>query len=419
MNKLPSVKFSKRHNNEKRFEALFEHATIGIVVVDNSGAITMLNSFAENLFGYTRNELTGKKIECLIPPEFTARHKDLREGFVAHPSSRAMGAGRDLLALRKSGSKFPVEISLSPYEADGELFVIAFIIDISVRKKDEEDLRMQRDKLEKYSLQITELNKQLERRVEERTLALRETLHQLERSRQELHQALQKERELSNLKSRFVSMASHEFRTPLSTILSSSSLISKYVKEEEFDKRERHVQRIKENVRNLTDILEDFLSLDKLEEGIVKPKFEDMNVPDFFNEIIGDFELKKENQRILYKHEGVKKFSTDKHLLKNVFINLLSNAVKFSEPDTSIDVQSFVKNNQFKFSVKDAGIGISEEDKEHLFDRFFRAKNASNIKGTGMGLHIVSKYLELLNGKIDYTSKLNQGTQFIVTITNN
>lgn len=401
---------------KQKFEALFDHATVGVVVARANGEITMINSLGEKLFGYSREKLIGEKVEKLIPMEYNSRHVKHRNSFVEDPAPRPMGADRNLFAQKSDGTKFPVEISLSSYKIDNELFVIAFVIDITIRKQNEDAIRNQRDELEKSAIEIRELNVQLEKRVEERTLALRETLRQLEMSREELRIALEKERELGDLKSRFVSMASHEFRTPLSTILSSAALIDRYVHGDEQVNRSKHVNRIKENVRNLTDILEDFLSLGKIEEGIVLPKPEQLNIPAFFNEIIHDLDsLKKSSQNISYVHEGDAIFTIDKHLLKNILINLLTNAIKFSNDDGSIVVNSLLKKGQFRFSVKDQGIGISKEDKEHLFDRFFRGRNAANIKGTGLGLHIVSKYLELLNGKIDCKSKLNQGTEFIIT----
>ncbi|MEP7127435.1 MAG: PAS domain S-box protein [Chitinophagales bacterium] len=402
---------------KQKFEALFNHATVGVVVARANGEITMVNSMAEKLFGYAGEKLVGEKVEKLIPSNFHARHVHHRHSFMEHPSPRPMGEDRNLFAQKSDGTKFPVEISLSSYKIENELFVIAFVIDITIRKQNEDSIRKQRDELEKFANEIRQLNVQLERRVEERTLALRETLRQLELSREELRLALEKERELGDLKSRFVSMASHEFRTPLSSILSSAALIERYANTGEQENRSKHVNRIKENVRNLTDILEDFLSLGKIEEGVVLMKREEVNIPDFFAEVIHEFDnIERNGQKILYVHEGEHLLLTDKHLLKNILINLISNAIKFSAEDSIVTVTSTLNKEYFRFSVKDNGIGISKEDQEHLFGRFFRGRNAANIKGTGLGLHIVSKYLELLNGKISCRSRLNEGTEFIVIL---
>ncbi len=402
---------------KQKFEALFNHATVGVVVARASGEITMANAMAEKIFGFTSEELAGKKVEQLMPSDYRVHHVHHRHSFMKDTTPRPMGEDRNLFAQRKDGTKFPVEISLSSYKIEEEVFVIAFVIDITVRKQNEDAIKMQRDELVRSANEIRQLNVQLERRVEERTLALRETLRQLELSREELRLALEKERELGDLKSRFVSMASHEFRTPLSTILSSAALIERYAHAEEQENRTKHVNRIKENVRNLTDILEDFLSLGKIEEGVVLTKPETIDVPAFFAEVIHDFDnIKRMGQKIIYTHEGDHMLSTDKHLLKNILINLLSNAIKFSDNESIVTIMSSLTWEQFRFSVKDQGIGISAEDQEHLFDRFFRGRNAANIKGTGLGLHIVSKYLELLNGKITCRSRLNEGTEFIIIL---
>lgn len=405
-------------NREKeRFRVLFENSTVGMLVTDDKGSIVTLNPFAENQFGYQRGELVGKTIETLIPDQLRRKHVGLRNGFMKSPQHRPMGIGMDLFGMKKNGTTFPVEISLSHYRFNDRMFVIAFINDITVRLQAQENMIRQKEAAEKYSEEVKRLNEALERRVEERTTVLRETLHQLERSKEELEAALEKEKELSDLKSRFVSMASHEFRTPLSTILSSASLIERYHGEEDKEKRQRHLHRIRDNVKNLNDILEDFLSLGKLDEGLIKPRTEEVKVQEFITAVVHDIEeVKKNGQQIQYKHKGSPAFATDKYLLKNVLINLLSNATKFSGDDGKIEVNSTVAGQVLKISVRDHGIGISQEDQEHLFDRFFRGKNALNIKGTGLGLFIVSKYLQLLNGTISCHSQLNEGTEFNISI---
>lgn len=400
--------------------AIFEHATEGILVATAQGEIIMLNPCVEKLFGYSKDELIGKSIETLLPADIRERHIQHRIGFVKQPGNRTMGAGRDLFAQKKDGTVFPVEVSLSHYEKDGILYVIAFVIDISVRKHIEQIQQMQREELIRISDEVRKLNSSLEQKVEDRTMMLRETLAQLENSKQELEAALEKEKELSDLKSRFVSTVSHEFRTPLAAVLSSSALISKYIKEEDQPKRERHIGRIKESIKHLSDMLEDLLSLGKLEEGLIQANVSAFICDEFMNDFISEMKnIAKPGQEIILIHSGSNEIVTDKRLLRNILLNLVSNAIKFSPENSIINITCTNSEHALTVSVKDSGIGISDEDKIHLFERFFRARNAQNIQGTGLGLHIVTKYVELLNGKISLTSELDKGTTFTVILPKN
>jgi signal transduction histidine kinase len=309
---------------------------------------------------------------------------------------------------------------LSYYKIEDEVFVIAFVIDITVRKQSEAIVLEQKDELERVAIAIKKLNAELEQKVDYRTRMLRETLAELEKSKEELNQALEKEKELNELKSRFVTTASHEFRTPLSTILSSSFLLEKYNNISEPDKRSKHIDRIKTAVANMKNILEDFLSLGKLEEGIIHADMHGLTSDELLHEIsmlIIDLKLiLKTGQQLIFEHSGNSSVLIDKQLLKQILTNLISNAIKFSSEYGIIEVRYKNNDEGLTITVKDNGIGISEEDQEHLFERFFRAKNAVNIQGTGLGLHIISKYLELMNGSISFESKLNEGTSFNIHI---
>jgi PAS domain S-box-containing protein len=384
-------------------DALFLFAAEGILVANGESVITRVNPSAEKLFGYEKDELIGQKIEILIPRRLAEKHVHQRTNYNANPQARTMGSGRELFGLKKDGSEFPLEISLSPYSTAGENFVIAFIVDITLRKQAEE-------KLKNYSAE-------LEKQVRNRTLILEEAVEQLEKTKLELHNSLEKERELNELKTRFVSMASHEFRTPLTTMLTSLSLVTKYGENNDKSSQAKHVGKIKSSIHNLTDILNDFLSVSKLEEGKIENLPELLNVQTYIAEIISEMEfLAVNNQIIQYNHTGESIVNVDKKLLKNILFNLISNAIKFSPEGGIIDVKSSIEDSKFKISVQDHGIGISKEDQKHLFERFFRGHNATHIQGTGLGLSIIAKYAELMNGTIDFESQENKGTTFTIII---
>ena len=386
-------------DSKQGIDAIFQFATEGILVTNEKSEIININPSAEKLFGYEKGELIGQKIEVLIPKRYTEKHVSHRDNFHQNPHARSMGEGMELYGAKKDGSEFPVEISLSPYSNQQGKFVVAFIIDISRRKLAEE-------KLKNYSVD-------LEKQVGNRTLILQEAITELEKTKNELNQALDKEKELNELKSRFVSMASHEFRTPLATIMSSLSLVKAYGEQNDSVKQSRHIQKIKSSIGNLTDILNDFLSVSKLEEGKVEHVQEQFEIQRYIKEVISEMELFcKTGQKISYHHTGGEMVLLDKKLIKHILYNLLSNAVKFSSENKKITISTERTETEFKISVEDQGIGISQKDQKHLFQRFFRGKNASNIQGTGLGLNIIENYIELMNGTINFTSVENEGTTF-------
>lgn len=409
---LQHMQFDKSH-----MTSLFENATEGIVLADQTASIVLVNPSACKMFDYTPEELIGQKVEVLLPSRYRTGHVKLRDGFYNDPQNREMGSGRDLFGQKKDGHNFPVEVSLSSYRQNNKQYVIAFVVDITHRKEIEKSMLEQQRQLEKVTNDIRKLNTELEAKVEERTIILKEALQRLEQSQAELSEALDKERQLNEIKSRFVSMASHEFRTPLSSVLSSASLISKYITSEQQPNRDKHVNRIKESVKHLNDLLEDFLSLGKLDEGKIGAQFGLFNLPETIHDTIDEVRgMVKKGQEIRYEHQGESLAYSDKKLLKNILINLISNALKFSDEGATVDVTSEVKGEEASISVKDKGIGIAKEDQQHLFSSFFRGKNALNIQGTGLGLHIVKRYTDLIGGSINLQSALHEGTIITVTI---
>ena len=216
--------------------------------------------------------------------------------------------------------------------------------------------------------------------------------------------ALEREKQLSELKSRFVSMASHEFRTPLSTILSSAGLSEKYLIKNDTEKIEKHLSRIKISVSHLTNILNDFLSLSKLEEDKVNVNLTKVNIKSLIEDTLDDIQSSSEKTlEIIHNHDGKDSCTTDSSFLQNICYNLISNAFKYT--NSKIACQSSISNNILSIQIKDNGIGIPVEDQKNLFGRFFRAKNVTNIQGAGLGLNIVKHYIELLKGEISFTSE--------------
>ena len=383
------------------FQAIFQEAAIGIIVTNSRFEILLSNKFADQLFGYDVDELLGENISLLIPNHLKDRHHGHLEN-LGHekPISRPMGIGLDLKAKRKDGSLFPIEISLSHFKASDSMHYIAFVSDVTLKRKVEMELILKNQ-------QINQLNETLEQEVAARTQALQNTLDKLEVNAKELAQSLEKEKVLGDLKTRFVSMASHEFRTPLTSILGSATLIEKYSKAEDQPKREQHINRIKSSVSHLTEILEEFLSVGKLEDGKLEIHPADFSMREFIEDILTDFSTY--NQPIRFELAEDFTCFQDASILRKVIFNGLSNALKFSQKEVLLQVKR--NDSNVEMCISDQGIGISAEDQKHLFERFFRGGNATVIQGTGLGLHLVDRYMRLLGGKVEISSELNKGTE--------
>jgi PAS domain S-box-containing protein len=404
--------------SNESFRQIFQSSVEAILMVDQQGKILLANPVSEKMFGYKEDGLIGMVVEDLLPEHVRARHVEYRKSFTAHPEPRPMGMGRDLIAKRKDGSQFPVAVSLSYTSIDGEILVMAFISDITERKKAELALKRSEEQLLVYA---SELEKKVQSRTEDLNstiTALEKEVHIRKKAEEEARKALDRERELNELKSKFVSIASHEFRTPLSSVLSSASLIGQYTERKELDKVKKHVTRIKSSVNQLTSILNDFLSLGKLEEGKTEVIKEEIHLSQFLSEIGEEITPTfKEGQELKLNCNGaVQRIYSDSRILRNILFNLLSNASKYSEINNPIYVECNASSEGVSFSISDEGIGIPEEDQKHLFDRFFRASNAGNAQGTGLGLNIVKRYAELLNGTITFKSEHGKGSSFTVWI---
>jgi two-component system sensor kinase FixL len=362
----------ERHELEQRHRFLVQHIKdYAIFLIDPEGRVMSWNKGAQQIKGYTEAEIIGQPISIFYTDEdnqqgepFQNLRRALEEG-----SYESVG-----LRKRKDGTVFYADVVFTPiYDDKNSLKGFAKITrDITEQKKAEEDM----------------LN------------------------------TLRREKELNELKSRFVTLASHEFKTPLSVILTSVSLIEKYTETDQQDKRLKHIHRIKSNVNNLKQILNDFLSLEKLEGGIVRNCPVETDLSHLTRETIQDMEENlKEGQEINLHITGTSRYIlTDIHLLRNILNNLLSNAIKYSPESALINCTISYQPDSVDISFKDQGIGIPPEEQEQLFERFFRASNTTGISGTGLGLSIVKKYLDLMGGQIHLSSSTGHGSTFTITL---
>ncbi|WP_435625281.1 PAS domain-containing sensor histidine kinase [Flagellimonas sp.] len=284
---------------------------------------------------------------------------------------------------RKDGSTYPVEVHLQLSTIGKKKVCVAIVLDITERKN------------------YTQI---LENKVEQRTLQLSE--------------ALKAEKKLNELKTKFLSLVSHEFKTPLTSILTSTSLLSKYTEENQQDKRDKHIDTIKTKVRYLDNILTDFLSIERLDSDKVKYNTTLFSLSKVINEVVYNANtLLKEGQRILYPKDidGIS-ISFDEKIMTLALSNLLHNAIKYSPENTNIELMVEKDEESLTIKIKDEGLGIPEEEQPFVFDRYFRASNVLTTQGTGIGLNIVKQHMSNLGGIVSFESELNKGSTFVVKI---
>lgn len=409
-----------KKDQKKVFNILLGAVSEGVIIVDDSKTIMEVNSSAERIFDYNRNELVGRPLNTLIPDQHHSDHSAHFENFLQKHEHRQMGTGRDIHGKRKDGSIFPVEAGLNPFVIDGKTYVMALIIDITDRKR--------------HEMQVLELNNQLEKKVEERTNKLRQTVEELQSVNTKLEKenqrrikaeektkiALKKEKELNELKTKFLSLVSHEFKTPLSGILTSTVLLGKYKLTEDQEKRDRHLGTITSKVHYLNNILNDFLSVERLETGKENYTFKTFKLSKVLNEVIYNANmLLKDGQKINYP-ENIDDISIhqDEKTLELSLSNIVHNAIKYSPENTIIDIQIVQDDTNTIFKIRDNGIGIPAVEQKNIFNRYFRAENVLNIQGTGIGLNIVKSHLENLGGTISFESEEHKGSLFTITLPN-
>jgi len=348
-------------NDAALLNAIIENAIDGIITINNRGIVDSINPSACKLFGYNPNEVIGKNIKVLMPNPYRDQHDEYLARYQRTGTPHIIGIGREVQGLKKDGTIFPFRLGVSEVKFGDSVMYAGFIHDLTKEKEAEERIR-------EYALELEKL-------VEDRTATLRKMVEALEATKEEVSLSLEKEKELNQLKSRFVSMASHEFRTPLSSVQLSASLIEKYAQNFDNVNITKHVNKIKNSVGNLTGILNDFLSLEKLEAGKTEASLHAFDLVKLGEEITEEMQMvAKQNQTIIYQHTGLgSKVNLDKNLLKNCIINLVANAIKYSGENTFIEFNTEITNTECIITVKDNGIGIPESDQKHLFQPFFRA----------------------------------------------
>ncbi len=399
------------YENEYVFNVLFEAVAEGVVVVDENQTIIITNNAADEMFGYLKNELKQQSLNVLVPQNFHKNHDTHFKKYYQNSTQRQMGQNRDLFGIHKNGAKIPVEIGLNPFEFSNKKYVMAMIVDITIRKEAE--------------LKIKKLNTELEQKIDVRTQELNKTVENLKheivkrnKAEKKLKKALKKEKELNELKTKFLSLVSHEFKTPLSGILNAAILVGKYTKTEMQPNREKHLGTIKTKIEYLNRILSEFLSMERLDSGKENYKLNHFKLSKVVNEVIYNANLLlKVGQRIIYpvNIDEIDLYHDEK-ILELIMSNLLHNAIKYSSENSIIEIDIKVKDNWLILQIKDEGIGIPVEEQNHIFERYFRAENVLTLQGTGIGLNIVKGHVDKFGGDISFKSAKNLGTTFTVKL---
>lgn len=369
---------------ERHHLASIFHESLNEIYVFDSKSLKFINvNFgAQKNIGYDLEELKGMTPLDIKPLE---NEENFRQKISELLEKNVEKIEFESIHKRKDGTTYPIDVHLQLSNLGEKEVFVAIILDITEQKN---------------------YTHKLENKVEERT--------------EQLKRALEKEKELNQLKTSFLSLVSHEFKTPLSAILTSSQLLSKYQLKEHQEKREKHIKTIIDKVHFLNNILNDFLSFEKLETGKVNYRFHDFKLSKVVNEAVYDANmLLKEGQQIKYP-ENIDEISLfqDEKIIQLILFNLLHNAIKYS-PERSI-IEIYIKQDKKNttLTLKDHGIGIPKKDQKHIFERYFRAENVVNTQGTGIGLNIIKSHLENFGGTINFESEENKGTTFIITIPN-
>ena len=417
---------------QEQLSAIYTASLDAILTFDRGGLILTANEGAHEMFGYAPGELKGRRLLELMPGDYrvaeeaslekygTSTMVQLLDRMVKRDGIRADGTTVPFTAFVHLLTSTPpqryivvAEDMTAVSKAHGRILELHDQLAAANRNL-EAQVQERTAQLEKSIRAVAEANRQLALEVREReAIAL-----QLQKREIQLERLLYKERELSELRSRFVSMASHEFRTPLTAMLSSAEVLT-MTTESPTPIFEKHVGRIRQNIAHLRGILEDFLELGKLDVKGVELRVRELDLGGFFEELVQDLRVASEPGREL-RLTSRGEFGPTRHAdngLRVIVSNLVNNAVKYSPEGEPVDVEVERDGERLRVIVTDRGIGIPEGDRGYLFQRFFRAANAETIKGTGLGLHISRQYVEAMGGTIDaQDNPEGRGTRFTVVL---
>jgi len=374
----------KREEEERRhLSTIFDDSLNEIHVFDaKTLKFVQVNYGAQKNLGYTMAELLKMTPLDILPYKDEAEFRGIVDILL---KKNVQKLEVESVHYRKDGTTYPVESHLQLSKLGEREVFVAIILDITERKN--------------YTTK-------LENKVTERTKQLKE--------------ALRKEIEINELKTRFLSLLSHEFKTPLSAILTSSLLLGKYELTEQQANRNKHIRTISDKVHLLNNVLNSFLSIEKFETGNLSYQFSEFKISEIVNDVIFDAKLLlKEGQQIKYR-ENIADLSLyqDEQVIELILTHLIHNAIKYSPENSDIHIDIEQNDELTTIKIIDNGIGIPVKDQKNIFERYFRSENVINTEGTGIGLNIVKNHLENLDGAISFESEEHLGTTFTVSIPN-
>ena len=400
------------------FNILFEAIPEGAIIVDKEQYIVAANFSTEKMFGFEKGELSNESLKILIPPRYLTTYNKHFNYFIKTSSLNLSKRVINLYGFKKNKKEFPIELSFNSFSFYDSIYLLALIIDVTTRKESEE--------------KIEKLNAELENKIIQKTAELNNTINQLKKVnfkyKKEINKrieienkmktALENEKVLNNLKTKFLSMVSHEFKTPLSGILTSTILLEKYQLTSQQSKREKHLKTITNKVYYLDNILNDFLSIERIDSSNINYKLTTFNLSKVINEVVYNANmLLKTGQKINIPQDSDDyMIYQDEKILEIILSNLIHNAIKYSPENSNIDVEIEQDAENIQFKIIDKGIGIPHNDQQFIFNRYFRAENVLNTQGTGIGLNIVKSHVENLGGSISFNSTENSGSTFIVKL---